>query len=74
MCKERGIITPATVADHIEPHRGDPDLFWNGELQSLCAPDHNKIKQIIETHGYSPEIGLDGWPTDERHPVNKVAS
>lgn len=51
-CLREGRITPATVADHVKPHRGDPDLFWNGELQSLCdeAPwrCHSRVKQKEE--------------------------
>ncbi len=40
------------VADHIRPHRGDPDLFWDeGNLQCLCAPCHNSAKQKEERAG-----------------------
>ncbi len=35
-CAERGIVTPATICDHVEPHRGDINKFWVGALQSLC--------------------------------------
>jgi 5-methylcytosine-specific restriction enzyme A len=42
-CKRQGLVTPATVADHITPHRGDPALFA-GPLQSLCATCHGSIK------------------------------
>ena len=28
-CRENGKLTPATVVDHIIPHRGDPVLFWD---------------------------------------------
>lgn len=35
-CLKHGRITAATVADHPIPHRGNYDLFWNQELQSLC--------------------------------------
>jgi hypothetical protein len=64
-------ITPATIADHIEPHRGDPQKFWFGALKSLCEPHHKGAKQQIEKRGYSTEIGSDGWPIDERHPANR---
>ena len=41
-CYEEGHITMATVVDHIIPHRGDPDLFWNREnWQPLCEHHHN---------------------------------
>jgi hypothetical protein len=37
MCLAAGQIQAANIADHVVPHRGDLDLFWNGALQSLCA-------------------------------------
>jgi 5-methylcytosine-specific restriction endonuclease McrA len=42
-CVRKGFVTPATVADHITPHRGDPALF-DGPLQSLCAACHSSDK------------------------------
>lgn len=42
LCQDKGIITPAQVADHIKPiHQGgDP---WSREnLQALCTSCHNK--------------------------------
>ena len=40
---------PATVVDHIKPHRGDDALFWNRlNWQPLCAPCHNRKKQREE--------------------------
>jgi len=42
-CLASGIITPALVVDHIEPHKGDYDKFWNeNNMQSLCETCHNK--------------------------------
>jgi hypothetical protein len=62
MCLQSEIVTPATVADHITPHRGDHDLFWCGPLQSLCATHHSSDKQI-EEHGKTVvRYGADGWP------------
>jgi hypothetical protein len=34
-CLEKGVVTPATIADHIIPHRGDWNSFLLGELQSF---------------------------------------
>jgi 5-methylcytosine-specific restriction enzyme A len=75
MCAANGKITPATVADHIEPHRGDFNKFVLGRLQSLCRDCHNSRKQRGETKkqhaeavGYSNDFGVDGWPVDPRHP------
>jgi 5-methylcytosine-specific restriction protein A len=70
MCKAAGRITAATVADHVEPHRGDAEAFWTGELQSLCTTCHSSHKQAEEVNGYSSAIGTDGWPVDLRHPAN----
>jgi 5-methylcytosine-specific restriction endonuclease McrA len=39
---------PATVADHVTPHRDDHGAFWFGELQSLCKSCHDVKKQRIE--------------------------
>ena len=36
-------LVPATVVDHIIPHRGDTRLFWDqGNWQSLCKTCHDK--------------------------------
>lgn len=48
MCEAEGVIEPATVCDHVIPHRGDVDLFWDGETQSLCGPHHSRAKQAEE--------------------------
>ena len=41
-CMKYGKITPATVVDHIVPHRGDQLLFWDSEnWQSLCKACHD---------------------------------
>jgi hypothetical protein len=37
LCLEAGHVTPATVADGIEPHRGHWNAFRLGPLRSLCA-------------------------------------
>lgn len=50
MCLARGETTPASVVDHITPHRGDWSLFWDSaNWQSLCAPHHNRDKQRTES-------------------------
>ena len=42
-CMRKGVLTPATVVDHIIPHRGDKDLFWNEEnWQALCTSCHDR--------------------------------
>ena len=71
MCEAKGLIAPVEAVDHVIPHKGDYQLFWFGELQSLCTQCHNKSKQELETKGFITDIGHDGWPVDQRHPANR---
>jgi 5-methylcytosine-specific restriction protein A len=71
LCEARGVVTVATVADHVEPHRGDWNKFMLGDLQSLCADCHNSSKRLIEGRGYGKDVGDDGWPLDMNHPANR---
>lgn len=70
MCLAAKRLTPGTVADHVVEHKGDPALFWFGELQTLCAPHHNSTKKADEYWGWSAGVDETGWPTDPRHPGN----
>jgi hypothetical protein len=63
MCLREGVCTAATIADHVEPHRGDEQAFWMGRLQSLCTRHHVRDKQIEELQAQPLEVGADGWPT-----------
>jgi len=76
MCGASGVVTVATVVDHVNPHKGDWNKFVLGELQSLCKLHHDVSKQREDVRGHSAQIGADGWPVDARHPVytNRVAS
>ena len=41
-CRENGKLTPATIVDHIIPHRGDMKLFWDKRnWQPLCKDCHD---------------------------------
>jgi len=63
MCRPR--MVPATICDHIEPHRGDEARFWAGPFQSLCKRCHDSDKQSFEKGGKPrSRIGLDGWPDE----------
>lgn len=43
-CGKEGRTEPATCVDHIIPHRGNADLFWEEtNWQSLCD-DHHRAK------------------------------
>ena len=71
LCEAEGRITGATIADHFPPHDGDYNAFVLGPLRSLCAACHDQL-QGFQHRGYSLEIGLDGYPIDERHPFNRA--
>lgn len=73
MCLDEGKVEPATIADHVVPHKGDPYLFWFGELQSLCSECHSSSKAQLEHKGFVDDIGVDGFPIDDLHPFNKAS-
>lgn len=51
-CKKKGRVMPATVVDHIKPHHGDYDLFWEpGNHQAICKRCHD-IKTATEDGGF----------------------
>lgn len=51
-CEKEGHVTAGTIADHIIPHKGDYDLFWDfNNLQTLCTMHHNK-KTATSDGGY----------------------
>ena len=41
-CKREGIVTAAEVVDHVIPHKGNEELFWDeSNWQSLCKHHHD---------------------------------
>lgn len=51
-CAREERVTPASVVDHIIPHRGDKALFWfSGNWQSLCKACHD-VKTAREDGGF----------------------
>ena len=50
-CERAGTITPATVVDHIRPHRGDKTLFWDEKnWQPLCKKCHDRKTRTRDQH------------------------
>ena len=50
-CQQEGKLKPATVVDHINPHRGDEKLFWDeSNWQPLCKRCHDKKTRTIDQH------------------------
>jgi 5-methylcytosine-specific restriction endonuclease McrA len=72
-CLANGKVTPATVVDHVTPHRGDWTAFCTGKLQSLCEPCHKSTKRQVELRSYASDVGLDGLPIDPNHPFNRAS-
>ena len=53
-CQSQGIATASQCVDHIVPHKGDWELFWNEDnWQALCHRCHNK-KSATEQEGERP--------------------
>jgi 5-methylcytosine-specific restriction protein A len=51
-CEARGKISPATVTDHMIPHRGNARLFWDRDnWQALCKRCHDR-KTVMEDGGF----------------------
>lgn len=49
-CLKDGKLTPATVVDHIIPHKGDKQKFWDKtNWQSLCKSHHDR--KTAREHG-----------------------
>lgn len=57
-CRREGRLTPATVVDHITPHKGNRELFWNEKnWQALCKSCHDR-KTAKEDGGFgNKEVG-----------------
>ena len=48
-----------------------PDLAFDlDNLESLCKRCHDSTAHADEKRGYSIQVGLDGWPVDQKHPAN----
>ena len=60
----------ADTVDHITPHRGDRNLFWDPKnLQSMLKECHDRFKQSQESGGAGFLAGCDerGWPLSGDH-------
>jgi len=51
-CDKNGELAAATIVDHIKPHKGNYDLFWDpANHQPICKRCHDK-KTAIEDGGF----------------------
>ena len=73
LCAEMGRDTPANTVDHIQPHKNNPNLFFDrNNLQSLCASCHSRHKRIQENSGLLPGCDINGFPIDPNHNWSKL--
>ncbi len=71
MCQEVGKTRLAELVDHIEPHKGDPEKFWDEDnWQPLCKPCHDGAKQAQEKGGVVRGCDANGIPLDPGHHWN----
>lgn len=55
-CRDEGRRVTANVVDHIEPHRGDQDKFWDYDnWQAMCTPCHSR-KTATEDGGFGNRV------------------
>lgn len=60
------------VVDHIIPHNGDLELFWDQDnWQVLCNACHDGPKRLEEARGYAIGCDSSGLPLDKNHDWNK---
>ena len=73
-CLKRGMVAEAVDVHHKVRIADDRSRRLDRtNLEALCPPCHRSGAQSEERLGYSTEIGLDGWPMDERHPARRQA-
>ena len=60
LCQKEGHITAASVVDHIIPHHGDQELFWNqSNWESLCK-HHHDVKTAKEDGAFGNPTAVKG--------------
>lgn len=48
-CQAIGVIEATTCVDHVVPHKGSEQLFWDpANWQPACDWHHNAVKQKLE--------------------------
>jgi 5-methylcytosine-specific restriction enzyme A len=59
-CAAIGKLEPATAVDHIKPHNGNVEAFWDeGNWQPCCAWHHNSIKASLERMWFAKQVTID---------------
>jgi 5-methylcytosine-specific restriction protein A len=73
-CLREDVTTPASVVDHVVPHKGNLQLFWSEDnWRPLCARHHSMktalhdggfghARQAVDNKGYTPSDRYDPHP------------
>ncbi len=62
-CKALGRVLPATVVDHIKPHRGDMSLFWDRtNWQAMSKPCHDRKRARYDAASVDPAASCSSDP------------
>ena len=70
-CEAVSRVTMATIVDHIVPHKGDPEKFWDEtNWAPMCKPCHDGAKAELESTGRIRGCDATGRPLDPAHPWN----
>ncbi len=64
LCRAKGRITPATIADHVRPIAQGGAVHDINNLQPVCAECHVDKSNADKGHRVKRRIGFDGWPEE----------
>ncbi len=66
-CEAVGRIEPARIVDHVVPHDGDSERFWDTSMwQGCCKWHHDVVKQRLEDRYARGQLtAADLWLTSE---------
>ena len=64
MCKAKGRLTPAAIADHIVPIAKGGAVHDITNLQPVCAECHQDKTNADQGKRVKVRIGPDGWPEE----------
>jgi 5-methylcytosine-specific restriction protein A len=66
-----GQVVAADTCHHVNPHKGDWELFLTGPFESVCGACHAGPIQSAEARGVDYSDHIDprtGFPLDKNHP------
>lgn len=70
-CAKRKMIMPASVVDHIKPHKGDKALFWDqNNWQALCESCHNRKTATEDKGAWSPVVTISKANKESKNPFS----